>query len=160
MVMAKVRSNMGNGDGSGKIQAKRVRFNYEGGAEGSAGLLSDDAYEKLFDDFKKSTLFNPWLPEEIFREPIPERAYFPKDEPLPVLKFPEDPWYTDYERWLEEDQFVLGECDPLCGGADSDLATTEEVSWGYEKISKTFQDVNGFYKSARYIHERPFRGKW
>lgn len=146
--MAKVRRSTDKEKKSnGLIQAKHRTDLTEGRKEWEGALISDDQYEKLTKD-----IFNQWRDGNTFKP----------NNPLPLEDCPEDPWESNYDPWDEEESFELGQSDSILGGSDADIRTSDEVTKAYEDLNrrKPSANVNGFYKSIRYINDRPFRGKW
>ena len=146
--MAKVRRSTDKEKKSnGLIQAKH-RTDLTEGREGWEGaLISDGQYEKLTKD-----IFNQWRDGNTFKP----------NNPLPLEDCPEDPWESNYDPWDEEESFELGQNNSVLGGSDADIRTSDEVTKAYEDLNrrKPSANVNGFYKSNRYVKDRPFRGKW
>jgi len=135
---------------NGLIEAKRRSGSNEGMEGEKEGLISDEEYEKLAKD-----IFKQWQDEDTFK-PI---------NPMPLEDCPEDPWESNYDQWDKEEVlegFELGERDSVLGGSDADIRTSDEVTKAYEDLNrrKPSANVNGFYKSIRYVNDRPFRGKW
>ena len=146
--MAKVRRSTDKEKKSnGLIQAKHRTDLTEGRKEWEGALISDDQYEKLTKD-----IFNQWRDGNTFKP----------NNPLPLEDCPQDPWESNYDPWDEEESFELGQSDSILGGSDADIRTSDEVTKAYEDLNrrKPSANVNGFYKSIRYINDRPFRGKW
>ena len=146
--MAKVRRSTDKEKKSnGLIQAKH-RTDLTEGREGWEGaLISDGQYEKLTKD-----ILNQWRDGNTFKP----------NNPLPLEDCPEDPWESNYDPWDEEKSFELGQSDSVLSGSDADIRTSDEVTKAYEDLNqkKPSANVNGFYKSFRYVKDRPFRGKW